>query len=385
MLTSSNKPATFVITGIPEHRISSQLRNTLAALTPAGIVLFSRNINDVPELLETTSALRGVLGPTALIAVDQEGGRVARLRAPFTEWPPMRRFGEANSAALARAAGRAMGRELAAAGFNCDFAPVLDVDSNPANPVIGDRSFGPRPGVVARLGIAFARGLEEAGILPCGKHFPGHGDTDLDSHLALPEVRRTLRQLRRVELAPFRRAIAAKLPLLMTAHVRYTALDPDLPATLSKRILRGLLRRELGFRGAIVSDDLSMHALDGVGSIGDIAVAAFQAGCDLLLACQSLEAGREAAAALTRAIRSGRIPESRVVDAQRRVAAIRRWLARRPAPRESLDDVLRSGEGARVLERLARRLDERTTSTGDARASRAPRRPRAAASRRAPA
>ncbi|MEW6268299.1 MAG: beta-N-acetylhexosaminidase [Thermodesulfobacteriota bacterium] len=349
----------WLLVGSPAHVIVPDVRRALRTLRPAGIVLFARNIGMPPELAHLTSQLRSLLGPTALIAVDQEGGRVARLRAPFTEWPPMRRFGDANSAALARAAGRAMGRELAAAGFNCDFAPVLDVDSNPANPVIGDRAFSAKPGVVARLGIAFARGLEEAGILACGKHFPGHGDTDVDSHLALPEVRRTLQQLRRVELAPFRRAIAARLPMLMTAHVRYAALDPDLPATLSKRILQGLLRRQLGFRGVIVSDDLSMHALDGAGSVGEAAVAAMNAGCDLLLACQSLEVGEEAAAAVTEAVRRGRITEKRILEAHRRVAALRRWLERRPRPTESLDDVLRSGEGARVLERLARRLDAR--------------------------
>lgn len=292
----------------------------------------------------------------------------------------MRRFGEANRAPLARAAGRAMGRELAAAGFNCDFAPVLDVDSNPRNPVIGDRSFGSDPRVVASLGMAFARGLEEAGIVPCGKHFPGHGDTALDSHLALPEVGRSLRELRRVELAPFRRAIAAGLPMLMTAHVRYAALDPERPATLSRRILHELLRRELGFRGVLVSDDLSMHALDDAGSIGEAAVAAINAGCDLLLACASLDVAEEVAAAVTAAVRAGRIPERRMREALRRVDRLRRWLERRPRPTESLDDVLRSGEGARVLERLALRLA--ATSTGDVRASREPRRRRGAAPRR---
>jgi beta-N-acetylhexosaminidase len=292
----------------------------------------------------------------------------------------MRRFGQANSAALARAAGRAMGRELAAAGFNCNFAPVLDVDSNPANPVIGDRSFGASPGRVARLGLAFARGLAEAGILPCGKHFPGHGDTELDSHVTLPEVRRTLGQMRRIELAPFRRAIAANLPMLMTAHVLYPALDPLAPATLSRPILQTLLRRQLGFCGVLVSDDLSMHALDGAGSIGEAAVAAVNAGCDLVLACESLEAGEEAAAAIEAAVRSGRIPERRVREAQHRVDRLRRLLARRPLLTDTLDDVLRSGEGRRVLERLDQRLE--ATSTRDAAASRRLRRRRDAGSRR---
>jgi len=373
-----------IVAGLPCPGLSPSVVRRLQHLQPGGVVLFKRNVKELGTLRRLTSDLRALLGPAALIAVDQEGGRVARLRAPFTEWPPMRRLGDANSSTLARRAGRAMGHEIAAAGFNCDFAPVLDVNSNPANPVIGDRSFSSDPRRVARIALAFARGLEEAGVLCCGKHFPGHGDTSVDSHLALPEVTRTQRELRCVELAPFRYAIAANLPMLMTAHVRYPALDPERAATLSRPILQTLLRRELGFRGVLVSDDLSMHALDGSGSLGEVAVAAINAGCDLLLACQSLEAGEEAAAAVAAAVRSGRIPASRIAEARRRIAALRRRVVRRPPPALSLDDVLRSGEGARVLEHLARRLEAvRATSTGGGRASRAPRRRRAATRRRA--
>ncbi len=380
MSTTFPDGARFVLSGLPGHTLTRPLSRRLERRAFAGVVLFSRNVESPSQVHQLNARLRNILGPSALIAVDQEGGRVARLRAPFTEWPPMRRFGEANSVALARAAGRVMGRELAVAGFNCNFAPVLDVDSNPRNPVIGDRSFGSDPRVVARLGLAFARGLEDAGILPCGKHFPGHGDTALDSHLTLPEVGRSLRELRRIELAPFRRAVAAGLPMLMSAHVRYPALDPERPATLSRRILRDLLRRELGFRGVVVSDDLSMHALDDVGSIGEAAVAALSAGCDLLLACESLDAAEEAAAAVTAAVRAGRIPERRIREALRRVDRLRRWLERRPRPTESLDDVLRCGDGMRVIARLERRLA--ATSTGDGRASRQPRRRHAVRPRR---
>jgi len=379
------KVSQLTLTGIALPHLTTAIRSSLQRLQPGGIVLFLRNVVTTTELVRLTRELRNLLSPHALIAVDQEGGRVARLRSPFTEWPPMRTFGDANSPALARAAGRAMGRELAAAGFNCDFAPVLDVDSNPANPVIGDRSFSSQPRRVAAMALAFARGLQDSGIVPCGKHFPGHGDTALDSHLALPEVARTLQELRRVELAPFRRAIKANLPMLMTAHVRYPALDPDHPATLSKAILQTLLRRELGFEGAVVSDDLSMHALDGSGSLGEVAVDAFNAGCDLLLACQSLEAGEEAAAALEAGVRSGRISQRRLREAHGRVSKLRRLLAQRTPPTAALEEVLRSGEGARVLERLEQRTARpAATSTGGGRASREPR-PRRDATRRHPA
>jgi beta-N-acetylhexosaminidase len=257
-----------------------------------------------------------------------------------------------------------MGHELAAAGFNLNFAPVLDVDSNPANPIIGDRAFARTPGMVGRLALAFARGLEDAGILPCGKHFPGHGDTALDSHLALPEVNRTRAELNRVELLPFRRAIAAKLPMLMSAHVRYPALDPELPATLSPRILTKLLRHELGFRGVVVSDDLAMHALDGYGPISELAPRALAAGCDLILACQSLEDGEAAVAGLQRALDDGRLSERRVAEALGRVSKLQRWLERRPPQTETLEDVLRSGDGARVVRAIEARLGDRATDRG---------------------
>jgi beta-N-acetylhexosaminidase len=272
----------------------------------------------------------------------------------------MRSLGATNKAALARQAGRAMGRELAAAGFNVNFAPVLDVDSNPANPVIGDRAFARTPGRVARLGLAFAEGLMDAGILPCGKHFPGHGDTSEDSHLALPEVARSLKALQRVELLPFRRAIAAGLPMLMSAHVRYPALDPDLPATLSYKILTKLLRHQMGFRGVVVSDDLAMHALDGYGPIAELAPRALAAGCDLLLACQSLEDGEAAVAGIQRALDDGRLSERRVSEALRRVSKLHRWLERQPPQTETLDEVLSSGEGAGVVRAIEDRLASRT-------------------------
>ncbi|MFM7141362.1 MAG: beta-N-acetylhexosaminidase [Alphaproteobacteria bacterium] len=280
-----------VVTGLDGPRLDARSRRRLERLAPGGVILFRRNVVDPEQVRALTREVRAVLGPRAIVSLDQEGGRVQRLRAPFGEWPPMRRIGAAGSTALSREVGRALGREVAAAGFDCDFAPVLDVDSNPSNPVIGDRSFHRDPATAARLALAFAAGLRDAGVIACGKHFPGHGDTELDSHLALPVVRRSARVLDRVELAPFRAAIRARLPMLMTAHVVYTALDPDLPATLSPAILRDLLRDRLRFRGVVVSDDLGMHALDAFGPLADRGAAAISAGCDLLLACGSLDQG----------------------------------------------------------------------------------------------
>src|SRR5690606_25279027 len=195
---------------------------------------------------------------------------------------------------LARKLGAAMGRELHALGVDLDFAPVLDVHSNPANPIIGDRAFGTEPEAAALRALAFADGLVDAGVLPCGKHFPGHGDTASDSHVERPRLTHDLALLRRRELVPFARAAAAGLPMLMTAHVVFDALDPGVPATLSRRVLGELLRDELGFRGLVVSDDLDMKSIAGTMDVGEAAVAAIEAGCDALLLCE--DEGHQAAA-----------------------------------------------------------------------------------------
>ena len=191
-----------------------------------------------------------------MVAIDHEGGRVLRLGEPFTQFPPAAVVGRTRNPDLAYRVGHAMGVELASVGIDLSFAPVLDVHSNPANPVIGDRAFGSDPALVSEMGIALMRGLHDGGVLSCGKHFPGHGDTEKDSHLELPVVRRSRAELEQTELVPFRAAIAAGVPMLMSAHVLYPALDPEHPATLSRAILTDLLRGELHFDGVVASDDL---------------------------------------------------------------------------------------------------------------------------------
>ena len=226
-------------------------------------MLFRPNIVDPGQVAALVASLRAAAPPEAplLVSIDQEGGVVQRLRAPATVWPPMLAVGGAGDTARTTAVGRALGEELAALGVGWDFAPVLDVHTNPANPVIGNRAFGTTPETVAAQAVAFWRGLRGAGLVGCGKHFPGHGDTRTDSHHELPVVSHELDWLRRVELAPFAAAAAVGMEAFMTAHVLYPALNPDWPATLSRRIATELLRGELGFRGVLVSDDLGMKAV----------------------------------------------------------------------------------------------------------------------------
>jgi beta-N-acetylhexosaminidase len=260
------------------------------------------------------------------IAVDQEGGSVQRVRAPAPRWPPMHRFAalpDADAIALAEEVGRAMGDELAALGFDIDFAPVLDVHTNPENPVIGERAFATTAGAVAERALAFARGLDAAGILGCGKHYPGHGDTRTDSHHELPRLDHGLDRLRRVELAPFARAAAAQLPMIMTAHVVFESLDPGVPATLSAHAIQDVLRGELGYRGLIVSDDLDMKAITSTFGVGDAAVRAIAAGCDVLLLCRDRANQDSAREALIRAAEASADLRFRIAESAARVRELK--------------------------------------------------------------
>jgi beta-N-acetylhexosaminidase len=255
-----------------------------------GVTFFSRLGNiESPEQVAGLAFDVKTLGREipAWVGIDQEGGRVARLRSPFTVWPPMAVLGRSDDPALARKFAGALAAELAAVGISLDYAPVLDIHTNPKNPVIGDRALGERPDVVARLGRVIIEELQRAGVAACGKHFPGHGDTATDSHVELPIIEHPPDRLRAVEFVPFKAAIEADVAFIMTAHVRVTSIDDGRPATLSSRIVKDLLRDELGFRGVIVSDDLEMKAISSTYTASDAVVAAIAAGCDAVLMCGS--------------------------------------------------------------------------------------------------
>jgi beta-N-acetylhexosaminidase len=305
-------------------------QRTLEDLHVGAVILFRRNAGTPAEIAALTAQLHA-LPSQPLVAIDHEGGRVMRLGAPFTQFPPAAAIGRTGDSDIAYRVGRAMALELASVGIDMSFAPVLDVHSNPANPVIGDRAFGSDPALVSAMGIAMMRGLLDGGVIPCGKHFPGHGDTARDSHLELPVVRRSREQLERTELVPFRAAIAAAIPMLMTAHVQYPALDPNHPATLSRAILTDLLRDALGFTGVIASDDLYMRAIVDHHSIGEAAIATLAAGADALLVCQDLQHATEAFTAIERAVGDGTLSATTIAAAAGRIAHLRELPARRGA------------------------------------------------------
>lgn len=299
----------------------------------SGVILFTfkKNIGGAAQTAALASALKRHAGRPLLLAVDQEGGRVQRLRgAPFTSLPAMREVGRTRDLALAERVGRLLAYEVRSVGFDWDFAPVLDVDTRPDNPVIADRALHSEAAEVARLGVALGQGLEAGGVASCGKHFPGHGDTSTDSHVGLPTLPHGLQRLREVELKPFAAWAKAGLSSVMTAHVVFEALDPGRPATMSRQALTGLLREELGFGGVIVSDDLEMKAIVEHFSVEAAAVEGVEAGVDLFLVCHTPELQRRAIGALVAAVKSGRLTVERLEQSRARVAAVARRFAHGP-------------------------------------------------------
>lgn len=296
----------------------------------ASVGLFGRNITSPPQLAALTAQLRAERDDL-LVAIDEEGGDVTRLEVHTgSSYPGNHALGAVDDVDLTREVASALGRRLAACGVNLNWAPSADVNSNPRNPVIGVRSFGADTDLVARHTAAYVTGLQSAGVAACTKHFPGHGDTAVDSHHALPRIDAGLQVLQNRELAPFRAAIAAGTRAVMSAHILVPALDPDHPATLSRRVLTGLLREELGYDGLIVTDGMEMRAIAATYGIERGSVLAIAAGADAICVGGGLadeETVRRLCDALVMAVRTGELPEERLADAAERVRALARWTA----------------------------------------------------------
>jgi beta-N-acetylhexosaminidase len=316
-----------LIGSLPGTTIPRELRSLAREFQLGGVILFARNIEAPEQVAELSRDVQSLASDVPLwVSIDQEGGRVARLRAPFTEWPPMAVLGRSGDSGLASRFAAALAAELKAVGITLDYAPVLDIHTNPHNPVIGDRALAADAAMVGALGSAIVRGLQDHGVAACGKHFPGHGDTFVDSHDELPVVEHPPDRIRRVECVPFLDAIRAGVAFMMTAHVLVPALDEDSPATLSRGIVYGLLREELGFDGVILTDDLEMEALARTHTAPEAAVQAVVAGCDGVLVCRArvqdrsrdVEALAAVLEALVHAVEDGRIPYKRLEDALRR-------------------------------------------------------------------
>ena len=350
-----------IMAGFDGLTIPDDLRTLAREFDLGGVILFGRNVEAPEQVAELAHDARALSRDVPVwVSVDQEGGRVARLGAAFTTWPPMRALGESGDAGLARRFGHALARELKAVGISLDYAPVLDVHTNARNPVIGDRALSAHADEVARLGAAIIEGLQDEGVAACGKHFPGHGDTSGDSHHELPVVEHPTERLYEVELVPFKSAIAKDVAMIMTAHVLYPMLDDARPATLSSHIVTSMLRRDMGFSGVIATDDMSMQAIAADWPVEQATVAALDAGCDLVLLCAAdIEQQVQTLEAVIQSVETDPRSMKRVEEALRRHEEVKaRFLGRlgedRPLSPRELRGVLSCDEHAAVADEIGR-------------------------------
>jgi beta-N-acetylhexosaminidase len=329
-MSSKWQPGQLLFAGFEGLELPEDLARLITAGRIGGVVLFARNIGDPEQVRNLNAALHACApeGAPLLIAIDQEGGRIQRLRDPWTLWPPMQRLGNTNDPEMTAAVARALAVELLDLGIGLDFAPCVDVDTNPENPIIGDRSFGSEPTRVATHAARFIRAMQDAGVASCAKHFPGHGDTACDSHFELPRLDHDLARLHAVELPPFASAIEAGVASIMTAHVLFPALDAKRPATLSPDVM-AILREELAYDGVVFSDDLEMKAVADHHSPEALVGGCLEAGVDSLLVCKDPGLREEVLRQLERAA-DARLenPVRRMIDLKQRFAGLREPLER---------------------------------------------------------
>ena len=324
MMMSREKIGQLFMVGFDGTSVSSDLAGFIKEYKPGGVILFSRNLESVEQIVDLTNALQACSPHSPLlVSIDQEGGRVSRVPREFTIFPPCQVLGRCNSSELAYAAAATMAKELKVVGINMNMSPVLDVNSNAANPVIGDRAFGTTPDLVREMGLATVGGLQDHRVVACGKHFPGHGDTSTDSHKELPVVTASRERLEQMELPPFRHAVAHGVATLMTAHVRYHALDDNLPATLSPAIIGKLLRQDWHYEGVVLTDDLEMHAIIDHYGVEEATVRAILAGCDMPLICKDRQREVAAITALDKAVADGTVTVERLEQSLARIARLK--------------------------------------------------------------
>jgi len=316
-MTIERKIGQMIMPAVPGSRIGTATRQIFRECMPGGVVLFGFNIENRGQTMEFISSLQDESmarsGIPLFVSIDQEGGRVKRIRDGVTQFPGSLAFGIANDENLMYRAARVTALELRDIGVNMNLAPVLDVNNNPMNPVINTRSFGSETGIVAKMGMAYIKGLQSGKCIAVGKHFPGHGDTDRDSHHTLPVIRYDMKRLRNVELVPFKNAIDNGVEGIMTAHIAYPeVLESMKPATISSYFLKDILREEMGFKGLIITDDMEMKGIAGVASPGEGAIRAVQAGADIILISSYGKNVTDIYNSLLRAVKDGTIPEERI-------------------------------------------------------------------------
>lgn len=313
--------------GFQGTALSEELEEIITNYGIGGVILFLRNIESPAQIKDLINSLQKISFQKnqipLFVSIDQEGGRVFRLKPPFRQYPSYGELGREGSEELVMSNALEMAEELIEIGINMNMAPVLDVNTNSQNPIIGDRSFSSDPDMVSRLGTCIIKTFKEKGIIAVGKHFPGHGDTSSDSHLELPVVNHNIKRLEDIELKPFIHAFKNGLRAVMTAHVLYPALDADYPATLSERIIKNILRKKYGFDGVVITDDLEMKAISNRYTDEDAGILSVRAGGDILLICRSHDKQLRIFDYLLKAAESGEIKEERIEESFSRIMKLK--------------------------------------------------------------
>ncbi|WP_025785350.1 beta-N-acetylhexosaminidase [Sporosarcina sp. D27] len=325
-MTLDEKIGQLVIAGIDGTAINKASQQLIEHYQIGGVIFYANNVGTPDQTVQFVNSLK-IANQNNLLplftSIDQEGGRVARLPKQVAKLPRSATIGKTNDPDYAFNIGRILGKQLTQFGFNMNFAPVLDVNSNPNNPVIGDRSFSADPNVVSTLGIQTMKGIEEEHVIPVVKHFPGHGDTSVDSHLELPKVDKTIQQLEQLELIPFKKAIEADADVVMVAHILLPHLDNTYPASMSAPIITGMLREQLSFNGIIMTDDMTMKAIAKHYDIAQAAVQSVKAGSDVILVAHDPEKVIAVIEALKEAVASNEITEKRIDESVMRIIELK--------------------------------------------------------------
>jgi beta-N-acetylhexosaminidase len=355
------KLAQLFFVGIPGTKLDGNTLHALMRMGVGGVILFKHNYETPEQLIDLTNAIQKNVQSSSFenlplwVGVDQEGGRVQRFKEPFTIFPALEELGKINSPKTCFEAGFIVAQELRAVGVNVNFAPVIDVRQTDA-PVIGDRAFSRDPQVVANLGSALIRGQQKGGVLSVAKHFPGHGGAIVDSHEDLPKIEKTPQQFEDCDWQPFRRAVRSRVEGIMTAHVLCPALDPSKPATLSRKILQDVLRKDIRFGKLIFSDDMEMGAITKNLSSKEAAFLAVEAGCDHLIFGHKLEVAEDTLDSLTTAFVDGALPIARLEESIERIRDAKRRLIMpyRPVKADKAREIISHAEFKKIAEKIAR-------------------------------
>jgi beta-N-acetylhexosaminidase len=350
-----------MIIGVSGHTLTADEKKFIVDNNIGGVVLFARNVAEPKQVHDLCAEIQSLRHQTVdkvplFIGIDMEGGRVARLKPPFTQWPPLKVLGDLDNATVSFHFSNKMGLELQAVGINLDFAPCVDVFSNPKNTVIGDRSISSDPELVAKHASALVRGYIKSNIISCAKHFPGHGNTLLDSHEALPVEEADLARLESLELIPFKRSFKARVDMVMTSHILFKKIDPEWPVTLSETFLKKILREQYRYRGLIISDDLDMKALAKNYDRKLIPVKAMQAGVDILLYCNEPASPPSAIEALVEAVAQGQLKKADLEASYKHILSLKKEKITHPdpVPMDEATKIIGNPDHLRIAQALAK-------------------------------